>query len=137
MKNSNIKSHRSSKIVKARISRSVGGDVALTIFLIMVGAIMAFPMVFALSFSLKSPHEFFVFPGGSRALHARLPALFFACLLLHGLIEPCVVFFCPDVVGFRVRVQHYVQRKRNPRDRALEVGGAPPRALFPVAGAWH
>jgi len=72
MKNSTVKTYRRPKVLKARVSRSVSGDVALTIFLIIMGAIMVFPMVFALSFSLKSPHEFFVFPP---TIIARAPTL--------------------------------------------------------------
>lgn len=53
-----MKSH----VLRKRISRSVGGDVALALFLIMVGAVMAVPLVFAVSMALKSPHEFWRFP---------------------------------------------------------------------------
>lgn len=53
-----MKSH----VLRKRISRSVRGDVALALFLIMVGAVMAVPLVFAVSMALKSPHEFWRFP---------------------------------------------------------------------------
>lgn len=50
------------RFLKRRISRSVGGDAALTLFLLLVGCIMGVPLVFAISMALKSPYEFWLFP---------------------------------------------------------------------------
>jgi ABC-type glycerol-3-phosphate transport system permease component len=50
------------RFFRRRISRSTGGDMAMTLFLILVAAAMGIPLVFAVSMSLKSPHEFWVFP---------------------------------------------------------------------------
>lgn len=49
-------------IPKKRLSRSRSGDFAMALFLLAVGALMVIPMVFAVSMSLKSPHEFWRFP---------------------------------------------------------------------------
>lgn len=50
------------RMIKKRVSRSIGGNIALDLFLIIVGIIMGIPLVFAVSMALKSPHEFWIFP---------------------------------------------------------------------------
>lgn len=45
-----------------RVSRSLGGDLAMNTFLMAVGLIMVVPLVFAVSMALKSAYEFWVFP---------------------------------------------------------------------------
>lgn len=47
---------------RKRISRSRSGDYAMAAFLFLVGLLMVIPLVFAVSMSLKSPHEFWRFP---------------------------------------------------------------------------
>jgi ABC-type glycerol-3-phosphate transport system permease component len=50
------------RIIKKRLSRSVGGDVALVLFLGIFTGIMILPLVYAISMSLKSANELWVFP---------------------------------------------------------------------------
>lgn len=50
------------RLYKKRVSRSLGGDVVLTIFLLLVGIFMAFPMVYAIGNAFKPLDEFWVFP---------------------------------------------------------------------------
>lgn len=45
-----------------RINRSFGGDLFLFLFLLVGGAFMAFPLVYAISNSLKPLHELWLFP---------------------------------------------------------------------------
>ena len=45
-----------------RINRSFGGDLFLFLFLLIGGAFMAFPLVYAISNSLKPLHEIWLFP---------------------------------------------------------------------------
>jgi len=45
-----------------RVNRSFSGDLFLFIFLLVGGAFMAFPLVYAISQSLKPLHELFLFP---------------------------------------------------------------------------
>ena len=49
-------------IAQKRVSRSIGGDITMSMFLGFVGVIMGVPLVFAVSMALKSPFEFWVFP---------------------------------------------------------------------------
>lgn len=49
-------------LIKKRVSRSVGGDVLLLIFLILIGLLMILPMVYAISSSLKPNSELWIFP---------------------------------------------------------------------------
>ena len=52
-----------SKLIKKRKpNRSIGGDIALYIFLILVAMIMVFPIVYAVSSALKPLDELFKFP---------------------------------------------------------------------------
>ena len=49
-------------IFKKRISRSVGGDITLLIFLLFFVAIMMLPLVYAVNMSLKPANELWLFP---------------------------------------------------------------------------
>lgn len=44
------------------LNRSLGGDIAINIFLLLVGLFMIFPMVYAVSSSLKPLDELWIFP---------------------------------------------------------------------------
>lgn len=46
----------------ARISRSTGGDIAVLLFLLAVGAFFALPFIYAIMQSLKPMEEIFIFP---------------------------------------------------------------------------
>ncbi len=48
--------------IKKRLNRSVGGDVGVYIFIILLGLFMAFPIVYAISNAFKPFHELFIFP---------------------------------------------------------------------------
>lgn len=54
--------YKKKKLIKSRVSRSVGGDVAMVLFLLIAGVIMAFPMIYAISNSFKPLHELWLFP---------------------------------------------------------------------------
>ncbi|MBP5153110.1 MAG: carbohydrate ABC transporter permease [Lachnospiraceae bacterium] len=56
------KPYRKKLIRRRKPNRSVGGDVALGIFLLLVAAIMFFPIVYAVSNALKPLDELFMFP---------------------------------------------------------------------------
>lgn len=47
---------------KKRISRSVGGDIMLFVFLVLTALLMAMPIIYIISNSLKSYNELFQFP---------------------------------------------------------------------------
>lgn len=47
---------------KKALNRSLGGDLVLNLFLVVFGSVMALPMVYAISNSLKPLDEFFIFP---------------------------------------------------------------------------
>ena len=49
-------------LIKKRVSRSRAGDVVLIAFLILIGVVMALPMVYAISTSLKPNSELWIFP---------------------------------------------------------------------------
>ena len=49
-------------LLKKRVSRSQGGDLAMIIFILIFTSIMMIPLVFAVSNSLKPMDEYFVFP---------------------------------------------------------------------------
>lgn len=55
-----MKLHR--RLIQRRISRSVGGDIATFIFLLMFTFIMVLPLIYAVSMSLKPPNELWRFP---------------------------------------------------------------------------
>jgi ABC-type glycerol-3-phosphate transport system permease component len=59
-------------IKRRKPNRSIGGDVALYIFLILVALIMVFPLVYAVSSALKPLDELFMFPP---RIFARRPTL--------------------------------------------------------------
>lgn len=48
--------------IKRRLNRSVGGDVGVYFFIILLGLFMAFPIVYAISNAFKPFHELFIFP---------------------------------------------------------------------------
>lgn len=50
------------KLFKKRVNRSLGGDLALFLLLLIGGLFMGFPFVYALSNSLKPMNELFLFP---------------------------------------------------------------------------
>jgi ABC-type glycerol-3-phosphate transport system permease component len=50
------------KYRKVRLSRSVGGDIALLIVLLLFGMFSAYPLIFTITNSLKGLDEIFVFP---------------------------------------------------------------------------
>ena len=56
------KEYRKKLIRRRKPNRSVGGDLALYIFLIFVACVMAFPIVYAVSSALKPLDELFKFP---------------------------------------------------------------------------
>lgn len=56
-------------IKRRKPNRSVGGDIALYIFLILFGMLMIYPVVFAVSASLKPLDELFKFPPTLFAMH--------------------------------------------------------------------
>ena len=53
-------------------NRSIGGDIALYIFLVLVACIMAFPIVYAVSAALKPLDELFKFPPRVFAQHPTM-----------------------------------------------------------------
>ena len=59
-------------IKRRKPNRSIGGDVALYIFLVLVALIMVFPLVYAVSSALKPLDELFMFPP---RIFARRPTL--------------------------------------------------------------
>lgn len=56
------KEYRKKLIRRRKPNRSVGGDLALYIFLILVACVMVFPIVYAVSSALKPLDELFKFP---------------------------------------------------------------------------
>lgn len=56
------KPYRKPLIKRRKPNRSIGGDIALYIFLILVALIMAFPIIYAVSSALKPLDELFKFP---------------------------------------------------------------------------
>ena len=57
---------------KVRLGRSVGGDVALFIVLILFGAFMALPFLYAIMQALKPTEEIFAFPPRFFVVHPTL-----------------------------------------------------------------
>lgn len=49
-------------LIKTRVNRSVGGDIAMVLILLIAGVFMAFPMIYAISNSFKPLHELWLFP---------------------------------------------------------------------------
>ena len=66
------KEYRKPLIKKRKPNRSIAGDVALYIFLILMAYIMAFPIIFTVSNSLKPLDELFRFPPKFYAQHPTL-----------------------------------------------------------------
>ena len=56
------KPYRKPLVKKRKPNRSIAGDVALYIFLLLVAAIMVFPLVYAVNAALKPLDELFMFP---------------------------------------------------------------------------
>ena len=54
--------YKKKKLIKSRVNRSVGGDIAMVLFLLIAGVFMAFPMIYAISNSFKPLHELWLFP---------------------------------------------------------------------------
>ena len=54
--------YRKKLITRRKPNRSVGGDIALYVFLILVAFVMAFPIIYAVSSALKPLDELFRFP---------------------------------------------------------------------------
>ena len=50
------------RIAKRRLNRSLGGDISIGIFLALFGVVMALPMVYAITTSLKPADELWVYP---------------------------------------------------------------------------
>lgn len=62
-KDGNLIYYKKKRLFKSkRINRGLGGDLTLFLLLLIGGAFMAFPMVYAISNSLKPMHEIFLFP---------------------------------------------------------------------------
>lgn len=57
---------------KARLSRSVGGDVAMVLFLTVFTLLMMLPIIFAVSMSLKPSSELWKFPPNILPVHPTL-----------------------------------------------------------------
>lgn len=58
----NLIYYKKKKLIKTRVNRSAGGDVAMVLILLIAGVFMAFPMIYAISNSLKPLHELWLFP---------------------------------------------------------------------------
>ena len=63
------KPYRKPLIKKRKPNRSIAGDIALYIFLILVAIVMAFPIIYAVSSALKPLDELFKFPPRIFAQH--------------------------------------------------------------------
>ncbi|MBR5360016.1 MAG: carbohydrate ABC transporter permease [Lachnospiraceae bacterium] len=63
------KEYRKPLIKKRKPNRSIGGDVALYLFLLLVAFVMAFPIIYAVSSALKPLDELFKFPPTIFAQH--------------------------------------------------------------------
>ena len=50
------------RIRKKKVNRSLGGDIATVLFLVLIGAFMVLPMLFAIGSSFKPTDELFRFP---------------------------------------------------------------------------
>ena len=61
-KEQNVMKKRRFKIKKRKPNRSIWGDIALYLFLILVACIMVLPLVFAVNNALKPLDELFMFP---------------------------------------------------------------------------
>ena len=66
------KPYKKPLIRRRKANRSIGGDIALYIFLLLVAIIMAFPLVYAVEAALKPLDELFMFPP---KIFARRPTL--------------------------------------------------------------
>lgn len=49
-------------IFKKKVSRSIGGDIVLVVFLSLIGILMILPFVYTISTSLKPANELWLFP---------------------------------------------------------------------------
>lgn len=66
------KEYKKPLIKKRKPNRSIGGDIALYLFLLLVAFIMAFPIIYAVSSALKPLDELFKFPPRIFAQHPTL-----------------------------------------------------------------
>lgn len=66
------KEYKKPLIKKRKPNRSIGGDIALYFFLLVVAFIMAFPIIYAVSSALKPLDELFKFPPRIFAQHPTL-----------------------------------------------------------------
>ena len=66
------KPYRKPLIKKRKPNRSIAGDIALYLFLILVAVVMAFPIIYAVSSALKPLDELFKFPPRVFAQHPTL-----------------------------------------------------------------
>ncbi|MCR4788048.1 MAG: carbohydrate ABC transporter permease [Lachnospiraceae bacterium] len=66
------KEYRKPLIKKRKPNRSIGGDIALYVFLALVAFVMAFPIIYAVSSALKPLDELFKFPPTIFAQHPTL-----------------------------------------------------------------
>ena len=66
------KPYRKPLIKKRKPNRSIAGDIALYLFLILVSIVMAFPIIYAVSSALKPLDELFKFPPRVFAQHPTL-----------------------------------------------------------------
>ena len=66
------KEYKKPLIKKRKPNRSIGGDIALYFFLLLVAFIMAFPIIYAVSSALKPLDELFKFPPRIFAQHPTL-----------------------------------------------------------------
>ena len=66
------KEYRKPLIKRRKPNRSIGGDIALAIFLILVAYVMAFPIIYAVNAALKPLDELFKFPPRVFAQHPTL-----------------------------------------------------------------
>jgi len=66
------KAYKKPVIKRRKPNRSIAGDIALYVFLILMAYIMAFPIIFTVSNSLKPLDELFKFPPRIFAMHPTL-----------------------------------------------------------------
>lgn len=57
-----IKKPRRHRLFHRRVGRSLGGDISMTVVLLLFGIFTAFPLVYAIGNAFKPLNEFFVFP---------------------------------------------------------------------------
>ena len=66
------KEYKKPLIKRRKPNRSIGGDIALYLFLVLVAYVMAFPIIYAVSSALKPLDELFRFPPKIFAEHPTL-----------------------------------------------------------------